>query len=148
MGDKIKVKMGCLSLEFVSQLEGMAVDSWWNRRNSQHGESKNTVLSLNGSVLPSQTAHIVCWVTIMFLVLNVMCIILNWISYTFYISIFIYLCITLHITVSPCPIRCILFHNKVGTPYVYIIMTFLKGRDYLADLGVDGRIMLKWLLKK
>jgi hypothetical protein len=28
------------------------------------------------------------------------------------------------------------------------VSEILKGRDYSEDLGVDGRIMLEWILKK
>jgi hypothetical protein len=29
-----------------------------------------------------------------------------------------------------------------------ILVGNLKGRDHLGDLGIDGRIILKWILKK
>jgi hypothetical protein len=39
-------------------------------------------------------------------------------------------------------------HGRMRNAYTVFWLENLKGRDHLEDLGVDGKIILEWILRK
>jgi hypothetical protein len=39
-------------------------------------------------------------------------------------------------------------YHALGDIYVYSLVEKLKGKDHLVDIGVHGRLILKWILHK